>query len=179
MSGNNNENNNENNSFEEFLKSLESDSNSSDNANSNEFNNTIEEQSSELRSKREEIIPNNDNSVFKDADHSEEYSTYLLSKIHPNMGFKEDKEDIEKAENEYIDAFLDYEAEIKELKQKFKNIMTDFSARGVNVRVINKTIKQIANESKKLTKVIKEETRIAERLCNDKKIVAKICAVLN
>lgn len=83
------------------------------------------------------------------------------------------------AENEFINLLLSFEEEQKEIKQRFKLNSLEFQAKGVNTRIVTKTVKQIARDAKKDNSLIKDENRITSRLYGDKNMISKICAVLN
>ena len=83
------------------------------------------------------------------------------------------------AENEFINLLLSFEEEQKEIKQRFKLNSLEYQAKGVNTRIVTKTVKQIARDAKKDNSLIKDENRITSRLYGDKNMISKICAVLN
>ena len=83
------------------------------------------------------------------------------------------------AENEFINLLLSFEEEQKEIKQRFKLNSLEYQAKGVNTRIVAKTVKQIARDAKKDNSLIKDENRITSRLYGDKNMISKICAVLN
>ncbi len=88
-------------------------------------------------------------------------------------------ENIEKSEKEFLNEFLNYNEDVKNLKLSFKNITAEYQASGVNTKVIIRAAKQIARNNKKNKQELTDEERIFNNLYNDKDLMLKICSILN
>jgi hypothetical protein len=101
-----------------------------------------------------------------------------LTGIDPLLG-PEIESEILKAEIEFVTAITDYEAEIRELKEKFKETTQEFAVKGVETKLVQKAVKQIAKDHKLTPQQSQIRQKIYENISRNPDAVARILAVFN
>lgn len=108
----------------------------------------------------------------------EKFFTHLSDHLGNRIPGSRDETEMNNAEDEFINDYLSFELEMKEMKENFKKLSQEYQLRSVNTRVVTKIVKQIARENKKNHVEISEETRISNRLFKDKNLISKIVGAL-
>lgn len=87
-------------------------------------------------------------------------------------------EEIAQYEMEFIKEYISYEEEMKELKQRFKALKSEYQGRGVNTKIAIKTVKKIAKKYKLSDNDITDEERMENSIRNDVNLFTYLTNVL-